>query len=98
MVTENSSANSHDTTMIEVYVDKIFSKLNIVNKISCSSSIAEKHRNDVATTIKQNQFVAAAYPNNLNDINKPFAAAAYPHHSNDINHLICSSNIPASFK
>ena len=53
MVTENSSENSYDTTMIEFSVDKIFSKLNVVNKMSCSSSIAEKHRSEVATAIKQ---------------------------------------------
>ena len=52
MVTENSSENSHDTTMIEFSVDKFFSKLNVVKKISCSRSIAEKHRNEVAITIK----------------------------------------------
>ena len=52
MVTENSSENSHDTTMIEFSVDKFFSKLNVVKKISCSRSIGEKHRNEVAITIK----------------------------------------------
>ena len=45
--------NNKDTRMIEFSVDKIFSKLNGVNKMSCNSSITEKHRNEVATTIKQ---------------------------------------------
>lgn len=53
MVTENCSENWYDTTMIEFSVDKIFSKLNGVNKMSCNSSITEKHRNEVATTVKQ---------------------------------------------
>ena len=40
------------------------------------------------------QFVAAAYPNHLNDVSKPFAAAAYPHHLNDINKQLVAVAYP----